>query len=82
MNYISPEDGIAINVSYGASLLHSETVKTPDPAPTCLNIFTKIAQMCARFSELLPTDDGLRGCINLEPMLLGSVRICGILVTL
>lgn len=74
MNYISPEEGIAINVSYGASLLHSETVRGPDPAPTCLNIFSQIAQMCARFSELLPTDDGLRGCINLEPMLLGSVR--------
>lgn len=75
MNYISADEGIAINVSYGASMLHSETVRGPDPAPTCLNIFSQIAQMCARFSELLPTDDGLRGCINLEPMLLGSVRI-------
>ena len=74
MKYISPEEGIAINVSYGSSMLHSQTVKTPDPQPTCLNVFTKIAQMCARFSELLPTDDGLRGCINLEPMLLGEVN--------
>lgn len=75
MNYISPETGIAINVSYGDSMLHSAIVKGPDPEPTCLNIFTKLAQMCARFSELLPTDDGLRGCVNLEPMLLGEVRI-------
>ncbi len=75
MNYISAEEGIAINVSYGASLLHSQTVKGPDPAPTCLNIFTQLAQMCARFSELLPTDDGLRGCINLEPMLLGETQL-------
>lgn len=73
MNYISPDEGIAINVSYGDSLLHSETVKGPDPVPTCLNIFTRIAQMCARFRELLPTDDGLRGCVNLEPVLLGTV---------
>jgi len=75
MNYISAEEGIAINVSYGDSLLHSQTVRGPDPAPTCLNIFTQLAQMCARFSELLPTDDGLRGCINLEPMLLGEKQL-------
>lgn len=31
--------------------------------------------MCARFSELLPTDDGMRGCLQLEPMLLGDVQI-------
>jgi hypothetical protein len=75
MNYISAEEGIAINVSYGNSLLHSQTVKGPDPAPTCLSIFTQLAQMCARFSELLPTDDGLRGCVNLEPMLLGETQL-------
>lgn len=75
MNYISPETGIAINVSYGDSMLHSAIVKGPDPEPTCLSIFTKLAQMCARFSELLPTDDGLRGCVNLEPMLLGEVSV-------
>lgn len=73
MNYISADEGIAINVSYGDSLLHSQTVRGPDPAPTCLNVFSSIAQMCARFRELLPTDDGLRGCVNIEPMLLGTV---------
>lgn len=31
--------------------------------------------MCARFYELLPTDDGLRGCVNLEPMLLGEAQL-------
>lgn len=75
LKYISPEDGIALNVSYGDNLLHSQTVKGPDPAPTCLKIFTTLAQMCARFSELLPTDDGLRGCLKLEPMLLGEVQV-------
>lgn len=73
MNYISADEGIAINVSYGDSLLHSQTVRGPDPAPTCLNVFSSIAQMCARFRELLPTDDGLRGCVDIEPMLLGTV---------
>lgn len=75
LHYLSPEEGIAINVSYGESLLHNEVVKGPDPAPSCLNIFAKLAQMCARFHGLMPTDDGLRGCVNLEPMLLGEAQL-------
>lgn len=75
LKYLSPEDGIAINVSYGESLLHNEIVKGPDPAPSCLNIFAKLAQMCARFHGLLPTDDGMRGCVTLEPMLLGETQL-------
>lgn len=75
LKYLSAEEGVAINVSYGESLLHNEIVKGPDPPPTCLNIFAKLAQMCARFHGLLPTDDGMRGCINLEPMLLGETQI-------
>jgi len=75
LKYLSADEGIALNVSYGDNLLHTETVRGPDPAPTCLNIFSKLAQMCARFSELLPTDDGLRGCMQLEPVLLGEVQL-------
>lgn len=75
LKYLSVEDGIALNVSFGDSVLHSQRVKGPDPAPTCLNMFARLAQMCARFSELLPTDDGLRGCLQLEPMLLGEVQV-------
>lgn len=75
LKYLSAEEGIALNVSYGDSELLSQRVKGPDPAPTCLNMFARLAQMCARFSELLPTDDGLRGCLQLEPMLLGEVQV-------
>lgn len=75
LHYLSPEEGIAINVSYGESLLHNEVVKGPDPSPSCLNIFAKLAQMCARFHGLIPTDDGMRGCVNLEPMLLGEAQL-------
>lgn len=75
LNYLSAEEGIAINVSYGDSLLHNEVVKGPNPPPSCLNIFTKLAQMCARFSGLVPIDDGLKGCVSLEPMLLGEAQL-------
>lgn len=62
-------------MSYGDSLLHNEIVRGPDPAPSCLNIFAKLAQMCARFKGLLPTDDGMKGCVSLEPMLLGEAQL-------
>ncbi|XP_058056276.1 uncharacterized protein LOC131207670 [Anopheles bellator] len=75
LKYLSAEEGIALNVSYGDSVLHSQRVKGPDPAPTCLNVFSSLAQICARFNELLPTDEGMRGCLQLEPMLLGDVQI-------
>ncbi|PSN41708.1 hypothetical protein C0J52_07766 [Blattella germanica] len=61
MKYLSPTDGIAVNVSYGAKLLHSELVKD-------------LAQLCARFSDLAPTSDGLRWCLQFEPTLLGDVQ--------
>lgn len=75
LHYLSPEEGIAINVSYGDSLLHNEVVKGPNPPPSCLNIFAKLAQMCARFSGLVPTEEGLKGCVSLEPMLLGEAQL-------
>ncbi|XP_052897791.1 uncharacterized protein LOC128304625 [Anopheles moucheti] len=75
LKYLSAEEGIALNISYGDSVLLSQRVKGPDPPPTCLNVFSSLAQMCARFSELLPTDEGLRGCLQLEPMLLGDVQM-------
>lgn len=62
-------------MSYGDSLLSSKTVKAPEPEPTCLNIFSKLAQMCAVFTELKPNGDGLRGCMRLEPMLLSEVQL-------
>lgn len=75
LHYLSPEEGIAINVSYGESLLHNEVVRGPNPPPSCLNIFAKLAQMCARFSGLTTYEDGLKGCVSLEPMLLGEAQL-------
>lgn len=73
MEYISQEEGIKLNVSYGDSLLHSQHVKGPKPNATCMALLTNIADICARFSDLLPHNDGLRGCLLLEPKLLGAV---------
>lgn len=75
LKYLGVEEGVALNVSYGDSLLHSNTVRSPDPEPTCLNIFSRLAQMCAKFTKLVRNDGGLQGCVHLEPMLLEEVQL-------
>ncbi|XP_065350715.1 uncharacterized protein LOC135946432 [Cloeon dipterum] len=72
LKYLSPEEGMAVNVSYGDSLLHSEVVKGPNPEPTCMSLLTDLAQVCARIQDLQPTSDGMRGCVSMEPRLLGE----------
>ncbi|XP_063226629.1 uncharacterized protein LOC134533005, partial [Bacillus rossius redtenbacheri] len=74
MKYVSPEDGIAVNVSYGDSLLHSEAVKGANPPPACIDVLSDLAQLCARFVDLAPTRDGLRWCLQVEPTLLGGAQ--------
>ncbi|XP_049880949.1 uncharacterized protein LOC126377279 isoform X2 [Pectinophora gossypiella] len=75
MKYVSPEDGFSVNVSYGKNLLHSSKIQGANPAPICLEVFGRFAQVCAKFSDLAPTADGLRGCLELEPRLLGETQL-------
>ncbi|GBP13202.1 hypothetical protein EVAR_93155_1 [Eumeta japonica] len=75
MKYLSPEDGFSVNVSYGKNLLHSSKIQGANPQPICLDLFSKFAQLCARFSELAPTSDGLRGCLQFEPKILGDTQL-------
>lgn len=72
---VKPLKVIYIKINLNLNTKTKNILTGPDPLPTCLDIFSKLAQMCARFSELLPTDDGMRGCLQLEPMLLGDVQI-------
>ncbi|XP_067002655.2 uncharacterized protein [Anabrus simplex] len=74
MKYVSPSQGIAVNISYGESLLLSDSMKGANPEPACLDMISDLAQMCARFSDLAPTSDGLRWCLHLEPVLFGDVQ--------
>ncbi|KAK4871981.1 hypothetical protein RN001_016105 [Aquatica leii] len=73
MKYISQEKGMTVNISYGESILHSQVVKGPNPEPTCISVLVNLVQMCARFSNVIPVQDGLKGCLQLEPKLLGEV---------
>ncbi|XP_045771099.1 uncharacterized protein LOC123871367 [Maniola jurtina] len=75
MKYVSPEEGFSVNVSYGKNLLHTSKIQGANPAPICLEVFGKFAQVCAKFNDLAPTADGLRGCLELEPRLLGEAQL-------
>ncbi|CAK1601794.1 unnamed protein product [Parnassius mnemosyne] len=75
MKYLSPEDGFSVKVSYGKSLIHSSKIQGANPAPICLQVFGKFAQVCAKFNDLAPTADGLRGCLELGPKLFGETQL-------
>lgn len=36
-----------------------------------MDLFSDLAQMCAKFSALTRVSNGVKGCLNVEPMLLG-----------
>ncbi|CAH0405495.1 unnamed protein product [Chilo suppressalis] len=75
MKYLSPEDGFSVNVSYGKNLIHSAKIQGTNPAPICLEVIGKFAQVCAKFSDMAPTADGLRGCLELEPRIFGDKQL-------
>ncbi|CAH0724693.1 unnamed protein product, partial [Brenthis ino] len=75
MKYISPEEGFSVKVSYDKSLLHSSKIKGSNPAPVCLGLFGKHAEVCAKFNDLAPTSDGLRGCLEVQLRLLGDSQL-------
>ncbi|XP_071451789.1 uncharacterized protein [Hetaerina americana] len=74
MKYFSESESMAVNVSYGGNVLHSDMIKGPNPDPTCMNIVTEWAQVCARFKDLSPVEDGVKACLQFEPVLLGEIQ--------
>lgn len=74
MKYVSQTEGVLLNVSYGDNLLRSGMSRGPRPGSTCVSMIGQLAAVCARFTSLLPHDDGLKGCLKLEPKLLGDVQ--------
>ncbi|CAG9796743.1 unnamed protein product [Diatraea saccharalis] len=75
MKYLSPDDGFSVNVSYGKNLIHSAKIQGTNPDPICLEVIGKFAQVCAKFSDMAPTADGLRGCLELQPRIFGDKQL-------
>ncbi|XP_046403905.1 uncharacterized protein LOC124169361 [Ischnura elegans] len=74
MKYLSESESMAVNVSYGGNVLHTDVIKGPNPEPSCMNIISDWAQICARFNDLSPADDGMRACLQFEPVLFGEIQ--------
>ncbi|XP_025834814.1 uncharacterized protein LOC108738210 isoform X2 [Agrilus planipennis] len=74
MKYVSQEEGLAVNVSYGENLIQSGQIRGPNSSQICMPIFSNIAEICANFFKVESTSDGLDGCVQLEPKVLGEFQ--------
>uniref|UniRef100_A0A146M796 DUF4773 domain-containing protein n=4 Tax=Lygus hesperus TaxID=30085 RepID=A0A146M796_LYGHE len=74
MKYLSKDEGLMVNVSYGNSQLHGGQVKAGGPSMTCMDILLDLAHMCAKFSNVEVTDDGMKACASLVPSILGDAH--------
>lgn len=65
MRYMSKEEGFFVQISHGKKVDYDK-IQMTNPGPICL-VMSMFFQMCAVFSHMAPTTDGLRGCVHLEP---------------
>ncbi|XP_021200474.3 uncharacterized protein LOC110383860 [Helicoverpa armigera] len=65
MRYLSKEEGLFVQISHGKKVDY-EKIQATNPDPLCL-VMGVLFQMCASFTQMAPTADGLKGCVNLEP---------------
>ncbi|KAL6258995.1 hypothetical protein P5V15_008917 [Pogonomyrmex californicus] len=75
MNIKQKEQNISLNLSYGDNPVHNATIRIANAAnkPTCMNLLSDLAQICARFTSVKQSDiGGYDGCMVIEPALLGA----------
>ncbi|KAJ8735422.1 hypothetical protein PYW07_007042 [Mythimna separata] len=65
MRYLSKDEGFFVQISHGKKVDY-EKIQASNPEPLCL-VMGVLFQMCASFSRMATTSDGLRGCVSLEP---------------
>ncbi|KZC07491.1 hypothetical protein WN55_08262 [Dufourea novaeangliae] len=74
INVKQKEQNVSLNLSYGDNPVHNATIKIADAAnkPTCMNLLSDLAQICAKFTSIKQSDAGYDGCLVIEPALLGT----------
>ncbi|OAD61721.1 hypothetical protein WN48_10204 [Eufriesea mexicana] len=74
INVKQKEQNISLNLSYGDNPVHNATIKIVDAAnkPTCMNLLSDLAQICAKFTSIRQAEAGYDGCLVIEPALLGT----------
>ncbi|XP_053973450.1 uncharacterized protein LOC128873714 [Hylaeus volcanicus] len=77
INVKQKEQNVSLNLSYGDNPVHNATIKIADAAnkPTCMNLLSDLAQICAKFTSVQRTDAGYDGCLVIEPSLLGTPQV-------
>ncbi|KAJ8736501.1 hypothetical protein PYW08_007157 [Mythimna loreyi] len=65
MRYLSKDEGFFVQISHGKKVDY-EKIQASNPEPLCL-VMGVLFQMCASFSRMATTSDGLQGCVSLEP---------------
>ncbi|XP_014467440.1 PREDICTED: uncharacterized protein LOC106740684 [Dinoponera quadriceps] len=75
VNIKQKEQNVSLNLSYGDNPVHNATIRIANAAnkPTCMNLLSDLAQICARFASVKQSDfGGHDGCMVIEPALLGT----------
>ncbi|KAG7206800.1 hypothetical protein KM043_000710 [Ampulex compressa] len=74
INIKQKERNVSLNLSYADNPVHNATIKIADAAnkPTCMNLLSDLAQICAKFTSVKQSDAGYDGCVVIEPALLGT----------
>ncbi|KAL0101921.1 hypothetical protein PUN28_018465 [Cardiocondyla obscurior] len=75
VNIRQKEQNVSLNLSYGDNPIHNATIRIANAAnkPTCMNLLSDLAQICARFTSVKQSDvGGYDGCMVIEPALLGA----------
>ncbi|XP_003393842.1 uncharacterized protein LOC100647092 [Bombus terrestris] len=74
INIKQKEQNISLNLSYGDNPVHNATIKIVDASnrPTCMNLLSDLAQICAKFTSIKQAEAGYDGCLVIEPALLGT----------
>ncbi|XP_029041540.1 uncharacterized protein LOC114875438 [Osmia bicornis bicornis] len=74
INVKQKEQNVSLNLSYGDNPVHNATIRIADAAnrPTCMNLLSDLAQICAKFTSMKQAEAGYDGCLVIEPALLGT----------
>ncbi|KAK1131336.1 hypothetical protein K0M31_017623 [Melipona bicolor] len=74
INVKQKEQNVSLNLSYGDNPVHNATIKIVDASnrPTCMNLLSDLAQICAKFTSMRQSEAGYDGCLVIEPALLGT----------
>lgn len=76
IQYAAFDQSLEFNMTFGENELHTQSVDVDNIEPVCMNLVgdVPLAYICASLSKFKLEHDHMRGCIHLEPTLLGEAQ--------